>query len=214
MWVPALVFIVNSCIGWRLARNIVSNTNAKLGARTMLSLSYGRLLIPRSVWAVLIAMAVLLSLAACAASHRSGVTDASRPPNVISADTDSVFTGATTQQPRRSGGGYSVSGDQLEMEEDFRLASILVAHFPGIRVVHDGQLDRVASGLNMNMTGAPCYLQIFVDGVFIANGGVEWLNVRNIDSIEYRTPGNIPVQYQNRLPDAMCGMLLFWSKTS
>jgi hypothetical protein len=40
------------------------------------------------------------------------------------------------------------------------------------------------------------------------------MNVRDIAAIEYHTPGNVPVQYQNRLEGAACGVLLFWSKTS
>jgi hypothetical protein len=39
------------------------------------------------------------------------------------------------------------------------------------------------------------------------------VSVRDLSSIEYRTPGNIPVQYQNRLQGAACGALFLWSKT-
>jgi hypothetical protein len=130
------------------------------------------------------------------------------------ADTDtSVDTGTVDHSSRRRG-GYVITEDQLVGEQDFSLGSVLVAHFPGIRVVHGSEIDRVASRLNLDMTGAPCFLQVFVDGVYIQNGGVDWVSVRNLSAIEYRTPGNVPVQYQNREPGAMCGVLLLWSKYS
>ncbi|MEO9019450.1 MAG: hypothetical protein ABI314_02980 [Gemmatimonadaceae bacterium] len=105
-----------------------------------------------------------------------------------------------------------MTADQLVQEQDYPLSSVIVAHFPGIRVIRGAGVDRVASGLNMDLTGTPCFLQIFMDGVQIMDGGVDWVSVRNLETIEYRTPGNIPVQYQNREPGAMCGALLLWSK--
>jgi hypothetical protein len=135
---------------------------------------------------------------------------------MAAADTDSTVIVAVTpvtHSPRQRG-GYVVTSDQLDEEQDYPLASVIVAHFPGIRVIHGSEMDRVASGVHLNLTGTPCFLQIFMDGVLIENGGVDWVTVRNLDTIEYRTPGNIPVQYQNRLPGAMCGALLLWSKYS
>jgi hypothetical protein len=105
-----------------------------------------------------------------------------------------------------------VTRDQLAQEQDYPLSSVIVAHFPGIRVVRGADMDRVASGLHLDLTGTPCFLQVFMDGVRVVNGGVDWVTVRNLETIEYRTPGNIPVQFQNRDDGAMCGALLLWSR--
>ncbi|MEO7042037.1 MAG: hypothetical protein ABI035_07245 [Gemmatimonadaceae bacterium] len=196
----------------------------------MLSLSYGRLLGTRSVFVGLVTLAILLAVVATPAfganttassGHRSRSIDPSLDPSVVRnlpnftpwfADT-TFDTGAVTRSPRGRG-GYVVTEDQLANEQDFSLGSVLIAHFPGIRVIHGTDVDRVASGLNLDMIGSPCFLQVFVDGVYIENGGVDWVNVRDLATIEYRTPGNVPVQYQNRLPGAMCGVLFLWSKYS
>jgi hypothetical protein len=192
----------------------------------MLSQSYGRLLGLRAVLVALIALAILLAVVATPASgasvmtsrgHRSysGITSVTAHRAELAsfiADT-TPDTSVVTRSPRARG-GYMVTEDQLANEQDFPLGSVLIAHFPGIRVVHGSGGDRVASRLNMDMTGAPCFLQIFVDGVYIADGGIDWVSVRDLATIEYRTPGNVPVQYQNRLPGAMCGVLLLWSKYS
>jgi len=204
----------------------------------MLSLSYGRLLGARSVLSGLVALAILLAVVATPAfganamdpsgrRSRSGNDAAFRQmpkffPRLADTirDTTPDTTRGTTRDTSsatilpRSRGGYVVTEDQLANEQDFSLESVLIAHFPGIRVIHESDADRVASRLNMNMTGSPCFLQVFVDGVHIQNGGVDWVSVRDLAAIEYRTPGNIPVQFQNRLPGAMCGVLLLWSKYS
>lgn len=192
----------------------------------MVLLSYGRLLGTRSAHVGLVTLALLLAVVATPASganvmassgYRSRATNAALPPylsRLSPADTDTSVDTGSVMHTSRQRGGYVVTEEQLAGEQDFSLGSVLVAHFPGIRVIHGTEMDRVASRLNLDMTGAPCYLQVFVDGIYIENGGVDWVSVRNLASIEYRTPGNVPVQYQNRLPGAMCGVLLLWSKYS
>ena len=192
----------------------------------MLSLSYGRLLGTRSVFVGLVILAILLAVIATPASgtgtmasngYRSRSINApvaSHRLKITRLTADTTIDTGWVARPPRGRGGYVVTEDQLANEQDFSIGSVLIAHFPGIRVIHGSDADRVASGLNLDMTGAPCYLQVFVDGVYIENGDVDWVNVRDLTAIEYRTPGNIPVQYQNRLPGAMCGVLLLWSKYS
>jgi hypothetical protein len=188
----------------------------------MLSQSYDRRLCARSVWTGLVALVVLLAVVAPSAAANSPlqaaggfqyrVMSAAQASMVAVADTDpSSQPVVLPSQPRR--GGYVITDDQLEMEQDFSVASVLIAHFPGIRIYHGTEIDRVASAQHTEMTGAPCYLQVFVNGVYVPSGGVD-MNVRDIAAIEYHTPGNVPVQYQNRLEGAACGVLLFWSKTS
>lgn len=183
----------------------------------MLSQSYARFIGARSISRGLLSLVVLLSV-----SGAGVMTSCGRPPHPGTADPTTIApliadttpeTGGVTRTPSAQS-RYMVTEDQLANEQDYPLGSVLIAHFPGIRVIHGSAGDRVASRLNMDMKGSPCYLQVFVDGVFIADGRIEWVNVRDLAAIEYRTPGNIPVQYQNRLPGAMCGVLLLWSRTS
>lgn len=191
----------------------------------MLTQSYGRLLGTRSALVGLVTLALLLAVTSPAAGsitkassgHRSRMADAAEPFHVammIPADTDTTDYAVPTTRSSHERGGYVVTSDQLYMEQDYPLSSVIAAHFPGIRVIHGSDMDRVASGLHLDLTGTPCFLQIFMDGVLVENGGMDWVNVRDLASIEYRTPGNIPVQFQNREPGSMCGALLLWSKYS
>ncbi len=128
------------------------------------------------------------------------------------ADTDSASASGNTDRGTNRRAGFVITEDQLEEEQEYPLASVLVAHIPGIRVVHGPVWDRVARGINLSLAGTPCFVQLYMDGVYIADGDVEIVSVKDLATIEYRTPGNVPVQYQNRLPGAACGVLLLWSK--
>ncbi|MEO7217116.1 MAG: hypothetical protein ABI026_02905 [Gemmatimonadaceae bacterium] len=189
----------------------------------MLAQSYSRLLGAGSVLTGLVTLALLAAASPAngitmdrSSGHRPRTVDARSQlymSKIAPADTDSTIVKAPpeTHFPKRRG-GYVVTADQLALEQDYPLSSVIVAHFPGIRVIRGADMDRVASGLHMDLTGTPCFLQIFMDGVRIVNGGVDWVSVRNLETIEYRTAGNIPVQYQNREAGAMCGALMLWSK--
>lgn len=187
----------------------------------MVRLSYARSLCARSIWTGPAALAAFLCLAvpwpSAGSPTRPGnprtVTSAMLPPALPApADTDwSVDTlAANLAASRRS--GYVITEEQLDLEQEYPLSSVLVAHIPGIHVVH-GMTSRVASGIHVNLNGSPCYVQMFIDGVFVADGDVDMVSVRDIATIEFRTPGNIPVQYQNRLQGAPCGALFLWSKS-
>lgn len=200
----------------------------------MQSQSYGRLLRRSFVLLELVALVMLLTPEAAPAAgsvlqasrdYRSRDTGIAHSSYAATSMTtvDTIPTADSIAPPqdstlsttvRRSRGGYMVTAEQLAMEQDSPLSSVLAAHFPGVRVIYGSDVDRVANGLNLEMTGKPCFLQVFKDGVYISNGGIDWVSIRDLASIEYRTPGNIPVQFQNRLPGAMCGVLLFWSRYS
>lgn len=165
-----------------------------------------------------VALAALLTLAApypaASAGVHAGTADMSRglfvlPDTTLSADTMKTVT---TIEPHRRRAGYVVTEDQLELEQEYPLSSVIVAHFPGLRVVRGVQANRVASGIHVNMTGEPCYVQMFIDGVMVPDGDVDMVNVRDLALLEFHTPGNIPVQFQNRLAGAPCGVLLLWLK--
>jgi hypothetical protein len=145
-------------------------------------------------------------------SHVSSAAHRALPPSIAPADTDSTYDTTVTNRGKIRGGGHVITHDQLDHEQEYPLSSVLVAHFPGIRVVRGDRFNRVASGIHVSIKGDPCFVQLFIDGVFAADGDVDMVNVRDLESIEYRTPGNIPVQFQNRLAGAPCGALLLWSK--
>lgn len=169
----------------------------------MLSLSSSRRLSARPVWMGRVALTALLAAAVPQLADGSPAT-VQRGPALASHP-----SGTSARS-----GGYVITRDQLDLEQDYPLSSILIAHIPGIRVVHDGALDRVLTSIHISITDPPCYAQVYVDGVFINGGDVAFITVSDLDSIEYHTPGNIPVQFQNRRDGAACGVLLFWSKTS
>lgn len=193
----------------------------------MVLLSYDRSLRARSVWtgpaaALAVALAAFLCLAVPLPSAGSPALGAAnrqlepaaiyQPPLVALPDTDWSSDSLNTNRNSSRRSGYVVTDDQLELEQEFPLSSVLIAHIPGLHVVHGAQSNRVASGIHVNLNGTPCYVQMFIDGVFVADGDVDMVSVRDLASIEYRTPGNIPVQFQNRLQGAPCGALFLWSK--
>jgi hypothetical protein len=147
-------------------------------------------------------------------SHGSSAVHRALPPSIAPADTDSTHDSTVTNRDRIRRGGHAITHDQLDQEQDFPLSSVIVAHFPGIRVVRGSMFNRIASGIHVSIKGDPCFVQLFIDGVFAADGDVDMVNVRDLESIEYRTPGNIPVEFQNQLAGAPCGALLLWSKGS
>lgn len=193
----------------------------------MVRLSYARSLCARSAWTGPAALAAFLCLvvpwpSAGSPTRRPGnprtvITTVVHPALAAPADTDwsvdtlPVNSGANSAANRRS--GYVITEEQLDLEQEYPLSSVLVAHIPGIHVVHGAMVSRVASGIHLDLNGSPCYVQMFIDGVFVADGDVDMVSVRDVASIEYRTPGNIPVQYQNRLQGAPCGALFLWSKS-
>jgi hypothetical protein len=189
----------------------------------MVMLSYFRRLCtwPVSAWPVALASVLALAVPNPAAGSTLLGTPAGKasvsavPPAALAAPRDTDWSDDTlnVDHSRISRGGYVVNEDQLDREQDYSLSSILVAHIPGIRVVRGPQFDRVVSGIHVSIAGDPCYVQMFIDGVFVGDGDVDMVSVRDLSSIEYRTPGNIPVQYQNRLQGAACGALFLWSKT-
>lgn len=192
--------------------------NAIIGGRTMQVQSCYRRLCGGPGWIGSLALAALLTLAVPYPAASSGVhtTTAHTPrwSSVLPDTTWSVDTMNTvsTIEPHRRRAGYVVTEEQLELEQEYPLSSVIVAHFPGLRVVRGVEANRVASGIHVNITGEPCYVQMFIDGVMVADGDVDMVNVRDLALLEFHTPGNIPVQFQNRLAGAPCGVLLLWLK--
>jgi hypothetical protein len=186
----------------------------------MVHLSCARRLCTRSVGTGPVALAAFLILVISYPAGGSPLNVRARPElrqtptTVAPADTDWISDSLNAERLANRRGGYLVTEDQLDQEQEFPLSSVLVAHIPGLRVVHGPQFDMVARGINLKMNGTPCYVQMFMNGVYVADGDVDLVNVRDLSAIEYRAPGNVPVQYQNRLPGAACGVLLLWTKYS
>jgi hypothetical protein len=164
---------------------------------------------------VALAALVLLAVphAAGGATTHAPVNQLSSPGVIAPADTgwlaDSIRAGRRAN--RRA--GYVVTEDQLDLEQDYPLSSVIIAHIPGIRVMRGSPFNRIVAGIHVSIKGNPCFVQMFMNGVFIADGDVDMVSVRDLALVEFRTPGNIPVQFQNNLQGAPCGVLLLWSKT-
>ncbi len=177
----------------------------------MVRIPFDRRLCTRSLRMGPVALAALLVIG----TPRLAAGVVRRDVLIRAAPADTDFAADTMNPLRRASrrGGYLITDDQLAQEQDYPLSSVLIAHIPGIRVIHTNTFDRVASGMHLELNGAPCFVQMFMDGVYIPEGDVDIVSVRDLAAIEFRTPGSVPVEFQNRLPGAACGVLLLWSKS-
>jgi len=122
---------------------------------------------------------------------------------------------------RKRGAGYFMTGAQLRRDRGRALGDIITTHIPGLRTVYDTQLNSQylvslrgegPNALAANGGGPSlCYVQIFVDGSFIVDGDISWLNPNNIAGLEFYDATRTPPAY--RRPDGECGVLLVWSRT-
>lgn len=132
-------------------------------------------------------------------------------PHPSPPDTGS-FSSTGDASSRRGTASYRITRDQLERERTAEFSSVLTAHIPGLRIEHDGPVDRVVSPIHSSFVADPCYVQVYMDGVFMPDGDVGFVRVDDLEQVEYDTPGRIPVQFQNDRPYASCGVLLLWRR--
>ncbi len=153
---------------------------------------------------------------------KKDTTASSRSTAQASADTtDYQAEGLSEFEARRkAGGGYYLTRRQLRAERDRSLAEILTSHFPGIRIVYGSHLaseylvstrGEGPNALIANQGESLCYMQVFVDGAFVTDGDISWINPDNVAGIELYDATRTPPMY--RRPDGQCGVLLVWSRT-
>ena len=128
------------------------------------------------------------------------------------------------RRTHRLGSGRFITRDELEKARDSTLPNVL-RRLPGARIVHGGSAmeDYLASG---NSAGphalahppAPCYAQIYVDGVqvYVMEAGNDppslgqW-TASDLEAIEYYSnPSSTPAQFRSMNSD--CGTLVLWTR--
>jgi len=142
---------------------------------------------------------------------------------VAEAAPDTMFQTAGMQEfeaRRKLGIGYYLTRRQLRKERDRSLGDIVMAHIPGLRTVygiHRNSLNLVSTRGEgphalVSTTGpALCYVQVFVDGSYIIDGDISWINPDNVEGVEFYDATRTPPAY--RRPSGECGVLLVWSRT-
>lgn len=172
-----------------------------------------------------------LMLLATTALTPAGAQQTKTPPpdTVRVAQVDTVPQADTADQTedmqqfearRKRGSGYYLTQQQLQRYPDRPLADIITSHFPGLRSVWSPQLNseylvstrgQGPNALVADGTAHLCYVQIFVDGSFILDGDISWLNPNNLAGVEYYDVTRVPPLYRRQ--NGVCGVLLAWSKT-
>lgn len=139
------------------------------------------------------------------------------------ASDDTVFQSEGMQEfeaRRKRGAGYFMTHAQLRRNLDRPLAEIVATHFPGLRMVYGPHLDSQylvslrgegPNALVANGGTSLCYVQVFVDGTFIIDGDVSWINPNDVAGLEFYDATRTPPAY--RRADGQCGVLLVWSRT-
>ncbi len=124
------------------------------------------------------------------------------------------------EERRRRGAGYFLTGDQILRDRDQPLGYIVTAHIPGLRMVYGAHLNSQylvslrgegPNALVANGGGSLCYVQVFVNGSFIVDGDISWINPADVAGIEFYDVTRTPPAY--RRADGQCGVLLVWSRT-
>lgn len=161
------------------------------------------------------------AIAAPAAAQKT-VVRADTAAGVTEAATDTGLQTVDMQEfeaRRKNGGGYFITRAQLNRERDRPLGDILTAHIPGLRIVYGAHLNaqylvslrgQGPNALASNGGAALCYVQVFVNGSYVVDGDISWINPDDIAGIESYDVTRTPPAY--RRPDGGCGVLLVWSR--
>lgn len=174
---------------------------------------------------------VALVAAAAFAAPSSAQSSAGRADTAIRTKIDTVWVDADTtpQTPgmrefearRKLGTGYYLTARQIAAELDRSFADILVTRFPGLRVIGSGRLNLQylvstrgeGVGALVSTSGmVPCYIHVFVDGTYLNDSEISWINARDVAGVEYYDGTRTPAAY--RRSGNGCGALLVWTKSS
>ena len=121
---------------------------------------------------------------------------------------------------RRRGAGYFLTGAQILRDRGQPLGDILASRIPGLRMVYGAHLNSQylvslrgegPNALVANGGGSLCYVQVFVNGSFIVDGDISWINPGDVAGIEFYDVTRTPPTY--RRANGQCGVLLVWSRT-
>ncbi|HEU4988673.1 MAG: hypothetical protein KGL93_02465 [Gemmatimonadota bacterium] len=164
-----------------------------------------------------------MTLAASAAATGAGAQKASVHPDTVSASADTNYQSEGMQEferRRKLGGGWYLTRRDLHRDRDHSLGDIITMHFPGLRTVYGEHLGMQflvstrgegPNALVSNTGPSLCYVQVFVDGAFIIDSDISWINPDNVAGVEYYDVTRTPPAY--RRSNGECGVLLVWSRT-
>jgi hypothetical protein len=120
---------------------------------------------------------------------------------------------------RKQGFGRFVDAEEIYRRKDSYLSS-LMRSIPGVNVMYCNGLpecmDRgymlVANGGALSMNSS-CKIQLYLDGVRVANEDIDRLSVRALEGVEaYPRSAGVPPQFAGT--GSACGVVLLWSRTS
>ena len=170
-----------------------------------------------------VATALTFSAAAIAPA---GAQQGKSPPDTAraaaAAPPDTMFQTAGMQEfeaRRKRGAGYFLTGAQLRHDRDRPLGDIVAAHIPGLRIVYGDHLNSQylvslrgegPNALSSNSGSSLCYVQVFINGSFVVDGDISWINPNDVAGVEFYDVTRTPPAY--RRPNGQCGVLLVWSR--
>lgn len=164
-----------------------------------------------------------LTLAASAVANGAAAQKSSVHADTAAAASDTTYQSEGMQEfeaRRKLGSGWYLTRRDLRRERDRSLGDIITSHFPGLRSVYGQHLGMQflvstrgegPNALVSNTGPALCYVQVFVDGSFIIDSDISWINPDNVAGVEYYDVTRTPPAY--RRSNGECGVLLVWSRT-
>jgi len=131
--------------------------------------------------------------------------------------------GFEQRRAQHTGSGRFITRADLEVSSRSTLANVL-RRLPGARIIHGGAAmeEYLATGQSsgphaLNHPPAPCYAQVFVNGVQTYAMGrgdppnLKEIDVNDIEAIEYYAqPSSTPPQFRTMTAD--CGTLVLWTR--
>jgi len=135
---------------------------------------------------------------------------------------DERMRGFEQRRAQHTGGGRFLTRADLEASSRSTLANVL-RRLPGTRIIHGGAAmeEYLATGQPgphaLDHPPAPCYAQVFVNGVQIYAMGrgdppdLKEIDVNEVEAIEYYAqPASTPPQFRTMNSD--CGTLVLWTR--
>lgn len=164
-------------------------------------------------------VAAIAFVAPATAQKTVGHADTTAAKAAADSDSTSLSPGMIGFEARRKlGVGYYLTAAQIQARHNRSFAQIVTSSFPGLDVVSDpySNLQYLTStrgqgpGALASSNGpVPCYVHLFVDGTYMGDSEISWIDPRNLDGVEYYDGTQIPATFVK--PGAGCGALLIWT---
>jgi hypothetical protein len=134
---------------------------------------------------------------------------------------DRAASGFERRRAQHSGSGRFLGRDELQARQSSTLADIFRA-FPGLHVYRnesDGSMYATSGSQQGPRAleaggGKPCFVQVYVDGIFVSGSGqfdLRGYPPESLEAIEYyRHPSSTPPEF--RTGRSPCGVLVMWTR--